>query len=259
MLRPRPLGGEPLTLGSHAQQEESPLLPEDGTVRTNLQQADGEKGWVFWAEGTEGPGSGERGIRTGAAAAGRARLWKEDRAPCLLPSSPSPGPGGSGPRPQGGRGAQSPRLLPQLPRSLLLPPPLPSVSAGHRAPSRLPGMPRPAPSGLPPPSPCASHACLLAPERRGRAPGTGPWCPRSFCPGGSMAPPHPPPLRPLPPPQWVTSPRPHQPFCSQSPGPSDSRATLPCCPPDPRFVFSAVPAAPERRLHVIPAPSMSVE
>lgn len=101
--------------------------------------------------------------------------------------------------------------------------------------------------GLPPPSPCASHAVL---------PAQGLGAP-SFCPGGSMASPRPPPLRPLPPSQWVTGP--HQPFCSQSAGPSDSRAARPRSPPDPSFVFSAVPAVPERRLHVIPAPSMSVK
>ena len=74
-------------------------------------------------------------------------------------------------------GGRSPWLLPQPPGSLLLPPPLPSVSAGHRAPSHLPGMPPPTPSGPLRPSPCASHAASSrALERCGRAPCAGPLC-----------------------------------------------------------------------------------
>ena len=62
---------------------------------------------------------------------------------------------------------------PPAPGSLLLPPPLPSV----RAPSLLPGMPQPAPSGLPVPRPVPATPASSRPERRGRAPGAGPWCP----------------------------------------------------------------------------------
>lgn len=161
---------------SHAKQEESPLLPEDRNVRSRL---------MGRREGCSGQRERHVGRPRGRASAVSGQERRVLPEPCsgrrtvLLPCFPPP--------PAQGRvalhldhrvgGGRCPWLLPQPPGSLLLPPPLPSVSAGHRAPSHLPGMPPPTPSGPLRPSPCASHAASSrALECFGRAPCAGPLC-----------------------------------------------------------------------------------
>lgn len=208
--------GEPPTLGRHASQP--PLLPEDGNMRSRLM-------------GRREACSGQREQRVGrprgraSAVSGQQRRGLPE--PCSgrrtvllagLPAPPAQGPVALH-TDHGVSGGRSPWLLLSPPGSLLLPPPLPAISAGHRAPSHLPGLPRPALSSLPRPSPCASHACLLS------GPGALRPCslrealvPGSFCPEGSS--PTSPCLLPCPLPGLSGSPgAPHQPFCSRSPGP----------------------------------------
>lgn len=86
-----------------------------------------------------------------------------------------------------------------LPTSLGCPRPLPLAPSG----------PRPVPATLPPLGPWSASAVLPVQ-------GLCAWLllPRRLFPDISTAPP------PAPPSQWVTG-RPHQPFCSQSPGSSD--------------------------------------
>ena len=201
MPRPHPLGGSPSPWGAMPSRRTHP-----SSQRTNLQQADGRREGCPGQREQEARGSGERGVRTAEAGAGRAPLWEENRAPSCFPRPRPPAQGPVALHPDRGLGGECNLRgsCPSPPRPRL---PAPASTPPLRQGSVPPPWDAPARSLWPPrPSPCASHACLLSPGAPRPCSRRRALVPRSSCPGGSMAPPHPPPLRPLPPSQWSRAP-----------------------------------------------------